>query len=205
MPVSDSTRMVDDAVIHRTVQALFARNMPAVVAETSEQALQLLKDMVPDGAEVFNSTSETLDSIGYSDYLHNNPRYRNLHDEIAEETDPAKQRDLRRLATVSEYIIGSVQAIAETGEIVVASGSGSQLGAFVYGAKYVILVAGTQKICPTLTDAIDRVRGYTVDKHDEWLVAQGRNARPMGKLTIFENEVAEDRVRVILIKENLGW
>jgi len=36
-------------------------------------------------------------------------------------------------------------------------------------------------------------------------VAQGRNARPMGKLTIFENEVADDRVRVILIKENLGW
>ena len=119
--------------------------------------------------------------------------------------DPAKQRDMRRLATVSEYIIGSVQAIAETGEIVVASGSGSQLGAFVFGAKYVILVAGTQKICPTLTDAIDRVRGYTVDKHDEWLVAQGRNARPMGKLTIFENEAADDRVRVILIKENLGW
>ncbi len=205
MPVSDSTRMVDDAVIQRTVQALSARNMPAVVAENSEQALQLLKEMIPDGAEVFNSTSETLDSIGYSDYLHNNPRYHNLHDEVAAETDPSKQRDLRRLATVSEYIIGSVQAIAETGEIVVASGSGSQLGAFVYGAKYVILVAGTQKICPTLTDAIDRVRGYTVDKHDEWLVAQGRNARPMGKLTIFENEVADNRVRVILIKENLGW
>ena len=205
MPVGESTRMVDDAAIQRTVQALSARNMLAVVAETSEQALQLLKDMVPDGAEVFNSTSETLDSIGYSDYLHNNPLYRNLHDEVIAETDPAKQRDLRRLATVSEYIIGSVQAIAETGEIVVASGSGSQLGAFVYGAKYVILVAGTQKICPTLTDAIDRVRGYTVGKHDEWLVAQGRNARPMGKLTIFENEVADDRVRVILIKENLGW
>ncbi len=80
MPVSDSTRMVDDAVIQRTVQALSARNMPAVVAETSEQALHLLKDMVPDGAEVFYSTSETLDSIGYSDYLHNNPRYSNLHD-----------------------------------------------------------------------------------------------------------------------------
>ena len=205
MSISDSTRMVDDAVIQRTVEALAARNMPAEVAETSEQALQILKDMVPDGAEVFNSTSETLDSIGYSDYLHNNPRYRNLHDEIAEETDPAKQRELRRLATVSEYIIGSVQAIAETGEIVVASGSGSQLGAFVFGAKYVILVAGTQKICPTLTDAIGRVRGYTVDKHDEWLVAQGRNARPMGKLTIMENEVADGRVRVVLIKQNLGW
>ena len=83
MPVSDSTRIVDDAVIQRTVQALSARNMPAVVAETSEQALQLLKDMVPDGAAEFTSTSETLDSIGYSDSLPTNPRYPNLHDATA--------------------------------------------------------------------------------------------------------------------------
>jgi L-lactate utilization protein LutC len=161
--------------------------------------------MIPEGAEVFNSTSETLDTIGYSDYLHNNPRYRNLHDEVAAETDPVKLREKRRLATVSEYVIGSVQAISETGEIVVASGSGSQLGAFVFGAKYVILVAGTQKICPTLSDAIDRTRGYTLDRHDKWLQAQGRGARPVGKLAILENEVGEGRVRVILIKQNLGW
>ncbi|HAI09136.1 MAG TPA: hypothetical protein DCM17_07390 [Dehalococcoidia bacterium] len=205
MSTNNSAAAVDDAVIQRTVQALSERNMPAVVAESGEHALQLLKDMIPEGAEVFNSTSETLDTIGYSDYLHNNPRYRNLHDEVAAETDPVKLREKRRLATVSEYIIGSVQAISETGEIVVASGSGSQLGAFVFGAKYVILVAGTQKICPTLSDAIDRTRGYTLDRHDEWLQAQGRGARPVGKLAILENEVGEGRVRVILIKQNLGW
>ena len=205
MSTNNSAAAVDDAVIQRTVQALSERNMPAVVAESSEHAIQLLKDMIPEGAEVFNSTSETLDTIGYSDYLHNNPRYRNLHDEVAAETDPVKLREKRRLATVSEYIIGSVQAISETGEIVVASGSGSQLGAFVFGAKYVILVAGTQKICPTLSDAIDRSRGYTLDRHDEWRQAQGRGARPVGKLAILENEVGEGRVRVILIKQNLGW
>ena len=205
MSTNNSAAAVDDAVIQRTVEALYQRNMPAVVAESGEHALQLLKDMIPEGAEVFNSTSETLDTIGYSDYLHNNPRYRNLHDEVAAETDPVKLREKRRLATVSEYIIGSVQAISETGEIVVASGSGSQLGAFVFGAKYVILVAGTQKICPTLSDAIDRTRGYTLHRHDEWLQAQGRGARPVGKLAILENEVGEGRVRVILIKQNLGW
>ena len=121
MSTNNSAAAVDDAVIQRTVQALSERNMPAVVAESGEHALQLLKDMIPEGAEVFNSTSETLDTIGYSDYLHNNPRYRNLHDEVAAETDPVKLREKRRLATVSEYIIGSVQAISETGEIVVAN------------------------------------------------------------------------------------
>lgn len=134
MSTDNSTTAVGESVIQRTMRALSERNMPAVVSENGEHALQLLKDMIPEGAEVFNSTSETLDTIGYSEYLHNNPRYRNLHDEVAEETDPERLRETRRLATVSEYIIGSVQAIAETGEIVVASGSGSQLGAFIFGA-----------------------------------------------------------------------
>ena len=205
MSTDNSTTAVGESVIQRTMRALSERNMPAVVSENGEHALQLLKDMIPEGAEVFNSTSETLDTIGYSEYLHNNPRYRNLHDEVAEETDPERLRETRRLATVSEYIIGSVQAIAETGEIVVASGSGSQLGAFIFGAKYVILVAGTQKICPTLSDAIDRTRGYTLDRHDEWLQAQGRGARPVGKLAILENEVGDGRVRVSRSKQILGW
>src|ERR687895_601588 len=98
------------------------------------------------------------------------------------------QIGIRRLSTVAEYFIGSVHAIAETGEVVIASGSGSQLGAYVYGAKHVIWVAGVQKICPTLSNAVARVRGYALKRHDQWLEERGRAAAPIGKLLIFENE-----------------
>ena len=104
-----------------------------------------------------------------------------------------------------DYSIGSVHAVAETGEVVVASGSGSQLGAYVYGAKHVIWVMGTQKICPSLSDAIARVRGYAVERHDQWLEARGRGPGPIGKMMIFENESIQGRVRMILIRERLGW
>jgi hypothetical protein len=161
--------------------------------------------MIPEGAEVFKSTSDTLDSIGYSDYLRQSARYKDLHAAITAEPDPAQQRELRRLSTVAEYFIGSVHAIAETGEVVIASGSGSQLGAYVYGAKHVVWVAGVQKICPTLSDAIARVRGYALERHDQWLEERGRAAAPIGKLLIFENEQAAGRVSLILINENLGW
>ena len=120
-------------------------------------------------------------------------------------TDPARQRELRRLSTVAAYFIGSVQAITEAGEVLVASSSGSQIGAYAYGAQYVIWVAGTQKICPTLAAAIDRVRGYTLERHDQWLAATGRAATPIGKLAIFEHEPVPGRLRMILIKESLGW
>ena len=196
---------VDQAVIERTVAGLKSRNVDAVVAENGDEARQILIDMIPDGAEVFKSTSETLDSIGYSDYIRETDRYKNLYLEISEEPDRDRQRDLRRLASVAEYYVGSVHAIAETGEVIVASGSGSQLGAYVYGAKTVIWVSGVQKICPSLDDALARVKGFSVERHHEWAVAQGRAAAPLGKLMIFENEQNPDRIKMVLIKESLGW
>ena len=196
---------VDQTAIDRTVAGLKSRNVDAVVAENGDEARQMLIDMIPDGAEVFKSTSETLDTIGYSDYIRETDRYRNLYLEISEEPDRDRQRELRRLASVAEYYVGSVHAVAETGEVIVASGSGSQLGAYVYGAKTVIWVSGVQKICPTLDDALERVKGFSVERHHEWSTAQGRPAAPLGKLMIFESEQNPDRIKMVLIKESLGW
>ena len=199
------TRPADEAAILRTVAALQSRNVEAVVAEDGDDARQKLIAMIPDGAEVFKSTSETLDTIGYSDYFNQTDRYKNLNRGMAAETDREQQRELRRLASVAEYYIGSVHAVAETGEVIVASGSGSQLGAYVYGAKQVVWVVGVQKICPGLTEAIARVRGFSVERHHQWAEESGRTAGPMGKLMIFENEQAPGRVRMVLIKEAVGW
>ena len=196
---------IDEGSIRRTVEALKARNVETSVVDNGAQALAKLKELVPEGSVIFNNTSETLDSIGYSAYVQGNPKYRNLHDDMEAETDPVKQRDIRRRATLADYFIGSVQAIAETGEVVVASGSGSQIAAYAYNAGRLIWLAGTQKICPSLPDAIDRVRGYTLERHDSWLAGRGRTAAPIGKLMIFENEVAAGRITMILIKETLGW
>lgn len=205
MASADTTHLADDVVIQRTVAALCARNIATTVVADGAAAYAQLIQLVPEGAEVFPNTSETLDSIGYTAYMYQNPRYRNLHDAMEAVHDPVQQRELRRLTTVAEYFIGSVQAIAETGELVIASSSGSQIGAYVYGAKYVILVAGTQKICPSLDDAIARVRGYTLERHDQWLEAKGRGPSPIGKLATIEKETVPGRIRLILIKEPLGW
>jgi len=175
------------------------------VVNSGAEALAKLKELLPEGAEIYNNTSETLDVIGFSDFVHGNPRFRNLHDDMRAESDPAKQRDIRRRATLADYFIGSVQSISETGEVVVVSGSGSQIAAYVFNAGHVIWVAGTQKICPSLDHAVARARGYTVERHDEWLVEQGRNPSTVGKLLISEREAVAGRITVILIKESLGW
>ena len=191
--------------ISRAIEALAARNVDAVLVGSREAALTKLRELVPEGCEVFVNTSETLDAIGYTEYMHGNDRYINLHDQMMSQPDPASQREFRRKTTTADHFVGSVQAIAETGEIVIASSSGSQIGAYSYGARRVILVAGTQKICPTLSDAETRTRGFTLERHDRWLEGRGVAPTPIGKYLVLEHEPVVGRISMVLIPESIGW
>jgi L-lactate utilization protein LutC len=195
----------DEAAMMRTVEALQARNIQVIVTDTCEKANNALIQLLPEGAEICDSTSETLDALGFTAFVRGNPRYNNLHDVYEAESDIAKRNDLRRRASIADYFIGSVQAIAETGEIFVASATGSQLAPYVYAAKYVILVVGIQKIVPTFEAAMQRVRGHTLARHDQWLADMGRAPTPIGKLGIIEYESQAGRITVILVKERVGW
>ena len=191
--------------IQRTLESLAARNVEAFIVDSREAALAKLQELVPEGSEVFVNTSETLDTIGYAEFMHGNDRYVNLHDQMMAQPDAASQREFRRKTTTADYFVGSVQAIAETGEIVLASSSGSQIGAYSYGARRVILVAGTQKICPGLADAEARTRGFTLERHDQWLEDRGVAPTPIGKYMVMEHEMVVGRISMVLIPESLGW
>ena len=197
---------IPDAVaIARTVEALRARNIQVIVADTGVEAKDALMQLLPAGAEICDSTSETLDAIGFTAFIRGNSRYHNLHDVYEAEPDLAKRNDLRRRACIVDYFIGSVQAIAETGEVFVASSLGSQLAPYVYSARRVIWVVGVQKIAPTFDAAMQRVRGHTLTMHDQWLTDLGRAPTPIGKLGIIEYESQAGRITLILVKEPLGW
>jgi L-lactate utilization protein LutC len=63
-------------------------------------------------------------------------------------------------------MIGSVNALTETGSAIIASMTGSQLAGYASGAANVIWVVGTQKIVPTLEDGLKRVAEYTLPLED---------------------------------------
>ena len=193
-------------ILIQTSSALIQRNIDTSIADNSAEAKQLLLDLIPRNSEVYVSTSETLDSIGYTEHISKSNGYKSLNELVTAEPDLDAQKDVRRrVTTIADYFVGSVQAISASGEVIIASGSGSQIADYVYGAKKVFWVAGIQKICPDLPSAIERVRGYTLEKHDQWLERYGRSAAPVGKLLIFEHEQVKERVHMILVKETLGW
>ncbi len=132
------------------------------------------------------------------------PPYRYLNAEWSAETDPAKRAPLRaRLSVEADYYLGSVQAIAEMGEVVGADQSGSRQAFYVYGPPHVILVAGINKLVPTLQDVIRRVREVALPLEDRRMKSLGASGSAIGKLVIYERE-RPGRITLILIGEHLG-
>jgi L-lactate utilization protein LutC len=205
--MSYDTLASTDAVA-KTIEALKARGVEAIVVANKADALEKIKALIPAGASVMNGSSRTLEEIGYIEYLKSGAHgWDNLHAAIVAESDPAKQAGLRQQAVFSDFYLGSAHAIAESGEMVVASGSGSQLPALAFTAKNIILVAGTQKIVPALADAMHRLETYVYPLEDKRMKDTGKGGSSLSKILIFAKEPAwmGRKVHVLLVNELLGF
>jgi hypothetical protein len=195
--------------VQRTVEAVKARGINAELVETKEAALERVQALIPPGCVVMTGASVTLQQIGLEEILiRGDHPWRNFKDDLLAEKDPAKQATMRKQGTLAEYYLGSVNALAETGELVFASGSGSQLPAYAYTSRNVIWVAGAQKLTPTLDDALRRVRQYVLPLEDERQKSLGNKAGSrINRILIIEGEPAYLRrnLTLILVNQVLGF
>jgi L-lactate utilization protein LutC len=171
--------------------AVAARGIAAELVGTKAEALARLQELIPPGASVSAGASLSLKEIGFEELLiSKNHPWRNLKDEIVAEKDPARATLLRRQATLADYFLGSVHAVAQTGQLVIASMSGSQLAPYAYSSGHIIWVVGTQKIAANLDDAIRRVREYVLPHEDKRMreLTAGKMGSMIGKLLIIEQE-----------------
>jgi hypothetical protein len=194
-------------VLDKAINALRDRGVKAEFLLDRAAALNRLRELIPKGASVMTGGSETLIQIGFINLLTSGDHpWKNLKDRILAEKDPAKQVMLRKQSVLSDYFLGSVHAVAQTGELVFASASGSQLPAYVFTGDNVIWVAGTQKLVPTLGEAIKRVREYVLPLEDARMKREGYPGSTIGKLLIFEREIDPNRnLRLLLVGEKLGF
>ncbi|MBI2844930.1 MAG: lactate utilization protein [Chloroflexi bacterium] len=201
----DWNRTPSQEEIEATMQALQARKFNPSYVPDREKALATLLQWIPKGAEVMEGFSTTLIEIGFVDHLKNSDDYIYWRKKFQEETDEQKRRDLRRQATTAEYFLGSVQAIAMTGEVISCDNSGSRQGGYVYGAKNVIWVVGVNKIVPDLETALRRTREHALPLEDARMKSLGAKGSRIGKLVVYEYEIIPQRIRTLLIGEKLGF
>jgi hypothetical protein len=112
--------------------------------------------------------------------------------------------EMKRIGSASDYAVGSVHAVTQDGQVIIASATGSQFPNYAYGASHVIWVVGSQKIVKDLAKGIERIEDYTFHLEDERaLQAYGSNSS-INKLLIYRKEPA-GHVTIILVKEPIGF
>jgi L-lactate utilization protein LutC len=194
-------------VIKRSMEALKARNVNVELVNTKEDALRKINALIPPGKEVMTGGSTTLDQIGLTDLLISGKHpWKNLKDQILSEKDPVKQMEFRKKSITSEYFLGSVHAVAQTGEVLIVNATGSSLPSYAFSSDNVIWIVGTQKIVPTLEEGFKRIREYCVPLEDKRMKSIGYAGTTIGKYLIFEREINENRkINLIFVNEKLGF
>jgi LUD domain len=131
-------------------------------------------------------------------------RYHPLRPQLKTLDRQTQGREWRKLQSSPEYVVGSVHAVTEQGQVLIASASGSQLASYVFGADHVIWAVGAQKIVRDLGEGFRRVREYSYPLEHERIQALGMPGSFVAKILLVERE-RPDRVSVILVKEALGF
>jgi hypothetical protein len=202
---TEFSRVASDERISSAVAALEANGVGTFVVESGAEARSLVRSLLPEGAEVYNNTSRTLEVIGVADDIERSGRYQALRPRLYRMDRDMQRREMRTLAASPEYVVGSVHAVTEEGSLLIASATGSQLGPLVSGAENVILVIGGQKIVRDLEAGLRRIREYCFPLEDER--ARRAYGVPSGvnNVLIINRVTAPRRVTAVLVKERLGF
>jgi hypothetical protein len=185
--------------------ALNQNGFQAHSVETGAEARQIIASLLPDGAEVFNNTSRTLESIGVADDIERSGRYEALRLRLFQMDREMQAHEMRLLAASPDYVVGSVHAVTEDGSLLIASASGSQLGPLVSGAAHVIFVIGGQKVVTDLQAAIRRIYEYSLQLEDRRAREAYGMSSGVNNILIMNKVVTPNRVTAILVHQVLGF
>lgn len=200
-PNQKYANLASDEVVTKTISALQKNGITAEVVPDGAAAKARVLELIPAGSEVMNMTSMTLEAVGLAKEILESGKYNPVRPKLV--NPPTKES--QGLAYAADFVIGSVHAVTEGGNVLIASNTGSQLGAYASGADQVIWVVSTAKIVLDLDEALRRIYEYSLPLED----ARAQKAYGMhsgvSKVLLVNRELVPDRVHLIFVKEKLGF
>jgi L-lactate utilization protein LutC len=191
--------------LERAAAALTARNFAVEILDDAAAARTRIKDLIPEGASVFTGASETLRLSGIDADINTSGRYQAVKPRVLA-MDRATDGDaIRRLLATPDVVVGSVHAVTETGSLVAASGSGSQLPGYAGGAARRIWIVGAQKVVPDLSTALRRVEDHCLPLESARTQAAYGFPSAINHLLILNAEPHPGRSTVLLLREAIGF
>jgi len=191
--------------INKTIKFLIKNGFDAELVSNGLEAKKRVLKLIPKNSSVMTMTSVTLDALGIPEVIEKNGQFEFIRNKLAKLDQKTKGQEMKKLASVPDVAIGSVHALTMDGKIMIASATGSQLPAYVYGASKVIFVVGTQKVVKNLEDGMKRIYEHTLPLESERAKkAYGVPGSSVNKL-LFLNKENPGRISVIFVDEVLGF
>ncbi|TQS43017.1 LUD domain-containing protein [Cryptosporangium phraense] len=191
--------------IERAAAALTAHGFGVEILDDAAAARERVRELIPAGASVFTGASETLRLSGLDDDLNTGGRYDALRPRGLAMDRATRADEIRRMFAAPDVAVGSVAAVTETGSVVIASGSGSQLPGYAGGAGRVIWIVGAQKVVPDLDAALARVEQHCLPLENERALRVYGVPSAVNRLLILNAEPRPGRATVLLLRECIGF
>lgn len=204
--------------INNLIKTWQKRNISGFYCNNKVEAVNKILEMVPENVTVGISGSLTLDQLAIVKYLET--RGNKVFNQYKTGISREENLEIRRQGAWADYYLASANALSEKGELVFFSGYGNRTAGIAY-AKNVLIVCSINKITSNLEEAIKRAREYATPlncKRLNWnspCAADGicrkeiclfpEYKRMCCQVLIIEAEVTPDRMKVILVGENLGF
>ncbi|MFH1199175.1 MAG: lactate utilization protein [Candidatus Omnitrophota bacterium] len=190
-----------DARVDKLIKNLKQRNISGLYCENKEEASQKILEIISEDSTIGFSGSVTLEEVGVIKKLQ--ARGNKVFNPYEAGISREESLSLRRQGAQAEVYLASANAISLEGELVFFSAYGNRTAGISH-AKNVIIVCGINKITPDLAAALERVRGYVTPLNHKRL-NWPENKQMCCQILIIESEIIADRLKVILVGEELGF
>lgn len=197
----------------RLIKNLKKRNFDAFFFNTREEAVKYLLSEFEDNRTISWGGSVTLNELGIKELLKTKKMSILDRDHAG---SPEEKRQIQLDSFDSDYYLMSTNAITKAGELVNIDGTGNRLASLIYGPKAVYVISGTNKVCETESDALNRVRKFVAPRNVKRLGLKTPCAEKgecqdclseqciCNHIVVTRRSWTRGRIKVILINENLG-
>lgn len=180
------------------------RNFEVVIVPNAAQAKAEVMKRIPEGASVHSGKSKTLEDAGVFEELMSSDRYDFLRRRTSKMDRQTQGEEIRRINSSPDVMLGSVHAVTESGQLVITSASGSQIGPIASGAGHLILVIGSQKIVRDLDSAFRRIEEHVFPWEDARLRELMNIGTKITRTLILDRDFVPGRTTIILVREPIG-
>jgi len=194
-------------------------NFEVFIAQDAKAAKEIaINDIIPklDIKSVSWGGSMSFVATGLFHELKDNPDIKvlNTYDQTLSKEE---MMDLRRQSLMVDLFITGTNAVTETGQLVNLDMIGNRVAAIMWGPKTVLLVIGRNKITNDLEDAMIRIKNYAAPVNamnlDKKTPCRKTGVchdcsspdRICNYWTITEKSFIKNRIKIILVNEDLGF